>query len=635
MRPIIVLLILSSVISLSSCKKYLDIIPDNVATLDYAFRTRNEAEKFLFTCYSFMPNSGIYATNPALTAGDETWWEYPLPSGTENTVPFLSIALGLQNIVSPMGNLWSNGNSSLYKGIRNCNLFMDNISLVPDMEFYEKEQWIAEAQFLKAYYHWLLLRMYGPIPISDKAELINIDPESAQARRENVDSCFNYIIELLDKAMVKLPPIVQDPIKELGRITLPIAASLKARILVTAASPLFNGNTDYNGFKDKTGSNLFNTQFDPTKWAKAFQACREAINICEAAGAKLYQFNPQLDVYNLNEEMKTRMGLRNRMTEKWNSEIIWGDPNSMVSTIQTFSLPAYNQITISATGYNRSESSPPLKIAKMYYTKNGVPINEDKTLDFREFKVLRKATIEERFQVAEGVETVRLHFDREPRFYADLIFDGSILYGAGNFVDTLAWPIRMKKGEWSGYQGANRRHSITGYYPKKLVSFLNTMSNTNSRTVNTYPWPLMRLADLYLLYAEASNEVNGPSPETFKYIDKVRERAGIPPLEQSWDLYSTNPGKAHSKDGLREIIKQERMIEMAFEGNRFWDIRRWKDAEKYLNQPIEGWDVNQKDESFYTVITIFNQTFKKRDYFWPIKESDMIMNKKLVQNPGW
>src|SRR3546814_15577579 len=96
----------------------------------------------------------------------------------------------------------------------------------------------------------------------------------------------------------------------------------------------------------------------------------------------------------------------------------------------------------------------------------------------------------------------------------------------------------------------------------------------------------MLLAELYLLYAEALNESQGPVPEVNKYVDLVRERAGLEPVATAWSTYSTNPGKPGSQTGMREIIHQERMIELAFEGKRFWDIRRWKTAAEILNNHI-------------------------------------------------
>src|SRR5690606_17106828 len=107
-------------------------------------------------------------------------------------------------------------------------------------------------------------------------------------------------------------------------------------------------------------------------------------------------------------------------------------------------------------------------------------------------------------------------------------------------------------------------------------------------------------------------------------------------VQDAWTQYSRNPTKFQSKDGLREIIRQERQIELAYESKRFWDLLRWKTAETELSKPILGWDLVQKSpELYYRETVVFKREFKKRDYFWPIRESDIIQNKNLLQSPGW
>src|SRR3546814_5521443 len=102
--------------------------------------------------------------------------------------------------------------------------------------------------------------------------------------------------------------------------------------------------------------------------------------------------------------------------------------------------------------------------------------------------------------------------------------------------------------------------------------------------MRTYPWPVMRLGDLYRMYAEAMNVLNGPSQEVYNYINPVRERAGLLPVEVAWPQYSRQPDKITTREGMRSIIQHERLIELAFEGKRFWDLRRWKRAHIELNQ---------------------------------------------------
>lgn len=152
-----------------------------------------------------------------------------------------------------------------------------------------------------------------------------------------------------------------------------------------------------------------------------------------------------------------------------------------------------------------------------------------------------------------------------------------------------------------------------------------------------YAFPIIRLADLYLLYAEALNEVKAtPDEEVYEYIDLVRARTGLKGVVESWRDHSLNPDKPFIKEGMREIIRRERLNELAFEGSRFWDLRRWKLAEEYMNRPIRGLNiVGAIAADFYQVKEIYSPTFTKKDYFWPIRQSVLLKNTNLVQNLGW
>jgi hypothetical protein len=152
-----------------------------------------------------------------------------------------------------------------------------------------------------------------------------------------------------------------------------------------------------------------------------------------------------------------------------------------------------------------------------------------------------------------------------------------------------------------------------------------------------YAFPVIRLAELYLSYAEAMNEYNGPSAEVYTYINLIRTRAGFPDgVIKDWADHSTNATKATTKDGLRGIIQKERLIELAFENHRYWDLRRWKLAKTYMNRPIKGWNIGFKEkEDYYQLIDLHNQKFETRNYLWPIRTYVLSVNSNLVQNPGW
>ncbi|HMI05439.1 MAG TPA: RagB/SusD family nutrient uptake outer membrane protein [Pedobacter sp.] len=623
-------LIIILLFSVCSCKKYLDVVPDNVATIENAFTMRNTAEKFLFTCYSYIPKNGDYIYDPAVMGADEMW-------GLQTEWAALRLVQGFQNVVDPYFNPWSGLQASpaLFGGIRDCNIFLENIHKVVEMDEFERKRWEAEAKFLKAYYHFYLLRMYGPIPLIRENLPISADVEETRVTREPVDDCVNYIVQLLDEAAVDLPDKIQADATELGRITKPIALAIKTRVLIMGASPLFNGNPDYVNFKDRKGIALFNPVYDLEKWKRAADAAKTAIDAAHANGNKLYYYNENNPASTLvSAETNLKMNIRNSLTAKWNPEIVWGNPNNLSSENQKQSQARLDGSTsgLASTG---STLAPTLRMAEMFYTKNGVPITEDNSWDYAGRYSLKTGTAAEKYYIKEGYETVKFHFDREPRFYADLAFDGSIWYGQGNKTDLNNWYVQAKLGQYSGPIQSGQ-YSTTGYWPQKLVNVENIYTATNNYTIVNYPYPEVRLADLYLLYSEALNEYSGPDTEVYNYIDLVRKRAGLKTVAESWSLYSINKTKHTSKEGLREIIHQERAIELAFEGHRYWDLKRWKEAVSALTYPIQGWNIRQQDAvSFYTVVTIRNRIFNQKDYFWPLRELDMITNKNLVQNPGW
>src|SRR5690606_17936083 len=148
-------------------------------------------------------------------------------------------------------------------------------------------------------------------------------------------------------------------------------------------------------------------------------------------------------------------------------------------------------------------------------------------------------------------------------------------------------------------------------------------------SVEEYPWPIMRLADLYLLYAEGLNELNGPGPYVSSGLNLVRQRPGWTAVEDSWRTRPRRPDKYTTQEGLREISHRERLIELAFEGHRYCDLRGWKQAADAFNGPVLGWDVEQTEAArYYRPRVLFKQVFRApRDYFWPIRAHNIVVNR--------
>ncbi|MCD0490474.1 RagB/SusD family nutrient uptake outer membrane protein [Pedobacter sp. MC2016-14] len=626
------------VTSFTSCKKYLDVTPDNVATIDYAFRNRNETENYLFTCYSTLQRMTIGPSDPAFTSSGEIYYPNNLDEATlggGNDVGF-RILNGNQNSDNPALNYWNGQNlgQSLFTAIRRCNIFLENIDKPKDLPQFEKSRWIAEVKFLKAYYHYYLLRMYGPIPLIRTNAAIDASTEELRVKREPVQVAFKYVEDLIDEATPDLPTTIQNPVQGLGRITQLIALSLKAEILTTEASPFFNGNPDYAGFKDKDGTQLFPVVYDPEKWRVAMNACRLAIDYCIGNNLALYKFIAPGNFPTLPDRLKTIMDIKQSITEKWqlNPELIWATNNTFGN--QNMSIPRLNSEMVENLGGAPGNFAVPIVMAELFYTKNGVPMNEDKAYDYRGRYTVDNVPSSEEYVLESGYETVKMHMGREPRFYADLAFDGSKYLGNGNVTPTDLFHVEARGATSVAGPKDNVRVNVSGYWPQKLVSYQSVYGK--DVTENSYHMPLIRLAGLYLMYAETVNEVNGPTAEAFKYIDLVRERAGLEGVKDSWTKYSSNPTKPDTKNGLRSIIQQERRIELCFEGRIGWDLRRWKVMQQVLSTPLQGWNISEESAvGYYRQRNLAIPVFGLKDYLWPIKYDELIINPNLVQNPYW
>nr|WP_183565699.1 RagB/SusD family nutrient uptake outer membrane protein [Mucilaginibacter sp. SP1R1]MBB6151680.1 hypothetical protein [Mucilaginibacter sp. SP1R1] len=623
-------------ISCVSCKKYLDVTPDNVGTIDYAFRNRNEAENYLFTCYATLQqfvytqnNVGFTTSGEVVVPNNVTDYRGLDPTG-------FNLIRGQQNTSNVGLNFWdgTNGGQATFKALRRCNTMLENIDKPVDLAPDEKKRWIAEVKFLKAYYHYYLFRLYGPIPITDINLPINSSEEDVKVKRMPVDSVVNYMVRLLDQAAPDLPLVIQNQAKELGRITKPIALAVKAEILATAASPLFNGNPDYVSLKNKDGQALFNSTYDATKWDKAAAAALDAINICEANGAQLHTFVPPANITSLNDSLKLELTLQTAVTERWdiNTELVWALNPTFGQ--QGFCTPRFTNASVINAFSNPGTFAIPIAEQELFYTDKGVPINEDKTWDYTNRYTIKTGDNANRYYIKQSYETVKAHFNREPRFYADVAFDGGIWFGNGIYNQESSFYVQGRGPSSFAGPHDNVNINITGYWPKKLVNYLSVYDD-GFQPVD-FRLPVIRLTGLYLLYAEALNEQGKSFAQVVPYIDKVRLRAGIPGVVEAWSTYSNNPTKYTTKEGLRQIIHQERRIELAFEAQAGWDLRRWKETQNVLSQPVQGWTVSEEQSAnYYRPRTVITPVFNVRNYLWPISDDALLHNSNLVQNTGW
>lgn len=220
------------------------------------------------------------------------------------------------------------------------------------------------------------------------------------------------------------------------------------------------------------------------------------------------------------------------------------------------------------------------------------------------------------------------YINRDPRFKLNINYNGNTF--KGREVATYV----------GGNDGLNKNINATrtGYYMRKFLSESVTWNETSNTTARR-PWIIFRYAEILLNYAEALNEAQGTAAitEVLSKVNQVRQRSGIgmPPLQ------TTNPNGdgyvAPDKDAIRKRIHNERRVELCFEGHRFYDVRRWKLGELYLNKPVSGMRIVLEDDGSktYTRFVVENRVFEDKNYLYPFSQNTVNRQPALKQNTGY
>ena len=619
--------------SIISCD-YLDIVPDERPTDEEAMKDYEAARRYLYSCYSYLPRANNLSDNMELLTADE------LISTTDN-FKFFDFMRGNYTPSNPILSHWT----QFYNGIRHCYLFLENIDRVSNWPSADvKLDFESQGKFLIAYYHYRLCREYGPIILLDRIGDLGT-PVGEYKARSSYDACVEFICETLEEAAEGLPATRSG--RDYGLFTSTAAYALSAKMRLFAASPLYNGNSEYySDFKDADGNPLIAINYDSQKWETAKAALKKAIDFAHSNGYNLYR-NTTYNEGNLEPLDPTQHCLRNIMIEAGNPEIIMADCRSEYYwDVQNASFPYSRNVTFSSHG-------PSLTMLDRFYTKNGLPINVDPEFDF-----VGKHDIvvvdEEHRQVAEiGQQTLKMNLDREPRFYAWVGFQGGFYElkseSSGEFSKDLSYQkysdSEKSKLVCNFLIGGNcsrgktvssirsSDYSVTGYLNKKGANPAYALSNSG-RIPPQYPWALLRMADLYLCYAEACVETNDLD-EAKKYLNYVRERAGIPTVEKSWEQIA---GQILTQELMRDIVRQERLIELYFEGHQFWDVRRWKIAEQYIG--LRGKGFNTMATTMEEFVELYDIPYERhfsspKNYLMPIPQDEINKNPNLIQNIGY
>lgn len=637
----------------SGCN-YLDVVPENdIQTIETIFEKRDEAAKWLRGCYVRLtaPVASVF-DNPAYTGtdevvtGDYTRQKLNLKNG-------LFIGDGLQMAQEPYGNVWNFtvfGNNGFYAAIRYCNTFLEKIGGVYNMQEEEKRLWAAEIKALKAHFYAELMRRYGPVVLVPRNIGVGSDISAMQQPRRPVDTCVNVIVALLDEAMVDLPPLQQKDQSRWAYHSLESVAALKAQVLLYAASPLFNGNSMYEGFTNKQGEQLISTVYDAGKWKRAAVAADEAIRICLQNGKHLITgtSDKETSLLRVVEDVERSVLAQNFVNDEAIFMLRYSNQNPQVDYWPRYTRPYLKDTD---PDYGRGLLgciSPSIKMVEKYYTDHGLPIEADKTWDYSSrYQMGKETSSEYKHVVLLNTDVLGLHLRREPRFYAHVAADRCYFQLRRDKIRDEEDIVKAYQGERFGTQATMINNSgpqnLSGYWMKK-GSYTNVDNKTyESVFAREEAAVVIRLAELYLAKAEAWNEYLGAPDKEHVYdpLNEVRKRAGIPDVESAWLNYSNTPDKVKTKEGMRGIIRQEWDIEFAFEGKRFWNLRRWLTAREELNGKLYGWNIlGQNARQFYNnyegpvVVWAKRQFVAPRDYLFPLR-SEEVMISNCVQNPGW
>ena len=587
-----------------SCKKgFLDQVPNDRLTLNETFTNRATALKFLNNVYNGVPDEfsqrfAARASNAGVWTGGSDEGEYLWDFVESNS---MNIGNWDANTVF-VNNYWRN----FYRGIRASSYFMANIDKVTqDITPQLSVQYKAEARALRAMFYFYLVRLYGPvILVGDQVIEPDAPSEAVRLPRSSFDECITYITTELQAAAADLPttPTNDD---NYGRITKPIALAFRAQALLLAASPLYNGNTDMASLKSKDGKQLVSQTADPNKWKIAADAYK----------AYLTQFVPgTFDLFRKNGSggvFDPYLSCRDVFLTDWNSEVIFARPGSSLASRQYEMTPYHsgqNSDSRASGGLGATQNQ-----VDAYFMNNGKSITDPTSGYMTTGNTLYKAP-----GSPIATNTYNQWVNREPRFYVNITYNGSVWLNTnnGNIITEL-----FANGN-SGRITGGGDYCPTGYIVRKAMGL-------GKWDISNRPVILYRLANVYLDYAEALNESTPGDADVLKYVNLIRDRAGVP-------VYgSANLPVPAGQVAMREVIRKERRVELSFENVRYFDTRRWKIAEQTDNGPIYGLSISKNLPDFLTPVPFETRVFTKRHYLFPIPANDVNSDNLMVQNPGW
>ncbi len=566
MKKIVVLL---AILSLMSCRKgILDIEPLDRVSEEALWKDPNLIKAYQTELYNSIPHGfGIHAMLSKHT--DEA--VNTTPNG-QNANLFARGTWNGDNITGSANGdngwiyYWDRG----YQYVRKIDIFLEQMATTK-VDVPDKAKLIAETKFLRAYIYFLLLERFGGVPIVEKTYKLG---DTETFTRTTIDETVAYIEKNITEALPGLPAKYAANEGNFGRATQDACLALRSRLYLYAASPLYSPTKDN------------------AKWQKAADAAQALLS------------RP----YTLYPDYKTAF---NRPSGSSNDELIFGRNFTVANFHQA---PMHNLgRRYQAYGGWWASNGPSQNLVDDYEMTNGIA----------PFTITGSGkTVTKTLNALSGYDPQKPYLNRDPRFDATVIHDESTFHG--DFYEMWVGSDGITYGFDSYKQSSDNPRC--GYILRK---FMPEDQPLNWQTQYTIPWPIFRLGEIYLNYAEAKFEL-GDEATAREYLNKVRARptVNMPPI----------PATVTGAD-LKQRIINERRVELAFESHRFWDIRRWKIAIDIENRPLYGMDIIKNVTTNVKTFTPFKQldkVYEERMNWIPIETNEIRRNQPtLIQSPGW
>lgn len=588
------------VTTFSACDDLFDPALENAQTIDQVFQNATSAQGILGYAYANLPfetkSTTDVATDDAVTNNlDSGYRDMALGSWTSNNDPM---------------SQWVARKAT----IQYLNIFLDNVdevlwSRTPHMQEMFMDHVRGEALALRALNMYYLIRNHGGwvgsdllgVPIVNEPEGPGSDFNRArdtfQACVEQIYDDVDAALELLPLEYVELKNDSEVPVKYKevgvtlakdynivfgermkGRINGQIAKAIKAKTALLASSPAYASGTSV-------------TSEDAADLAADVLDYIGGVAGMDPNGHVWYMQTKEID--NLASGANPK-------------EIIWRGNRNKGTEDYAFGI-SQEKDNFPPSLYGSGRINPTQNLVDAFPMADGTPIDA----------------------VGSGYDKNNPYVDRDPRFYDYVLYNGSA-YTA----DDKGNPVQIITGSYgSDDNGLNKvggKSTRTGYYLRKLM---REDCNPNPSATNAqYHYPVyIRYTEIFLAYAEAANEAWGPtgtgsnSYSAYDVIKALHDRAGVG--NDYLDSIKEN------KEKMRELIRNERRIELCFENHRFWDMRRWK---LNLNEPVKGMNVTQQGgELKYNVIDVENRNYKDYMYYGPIPYTEVQKWSNLDQNTGW